>query len=1040
MAPFLFAALICCSLVIQEKCFAQEDVLINDFNSLQNEFKTPSKEYGTIPFFILNDDVTKDEIERNMLELKNSGCGAVIFHPRPGMITEYLSPKWFELFNYAVEVGKKIEMNVWIYDENSYPSGFAGGHVPAQMPESFNEGQGLAPVDTNTLPSDYMKYFLIFKKDKDKYIDISSSAGKEDGIKGEYILFKKTFYEQTGWNGGFSYVDLLHKGVTQKFLEITIPGYKKVSGEEFGKTVQGVFTDEPEINSSGGIRWTTDLFETFQDQWGYSLKDNLPSLYKETGDWERIRHNYAQILLKLFTERWSVPVSEYYKKLGLKFTGHYWEHGWPDMRLGPDNMAMYAYHDLPAIDLLFNQFDEVSPNAQFGNIRAVKELASVANQFGRKRTLCETYGGAGWEITFQDLKRLGDWEYALGVNTLNQHLYFFSIAGARKYDYPPSFSYHNPWFKNYSYLNKYYARLSVALSSGKQINKMLVLEPTTTAWMYACYLRNLRNQKYFQIGETFQKFVTTLEKGQVEYDLGSEDILSKWGKNEGNTLKVGERIYSSIVIPPLMENLNKTTFGLIKKYVEAGGKLVAFSIPQRLDGAIDKQVSDFFKQNNSKIIHLEGFDPAVVSSNFQNNEIIFENLNGGDLFHLRKKTSDGQIVFLANSSLENNSSGSLTLEGKDALLLNAFSGVISDYKEEKAGDNLRINFNLKPAESILLFISNNKKKGYNSLVEHDVVPVESENKIIAIPEKENVLPIDFCDLYVNGQLTKQMYVYNAAQKVFIEHGFPDGNPWDQKVQYKTNTLDKDHFLTNSGFIATYHFTISEQFDYSKMEAVIERAELWHVKVNGQEIKNVKDKWWLDRAFAVYEIGKWVHKGENIITLACSPMSVHAEIQAIYILGKFSVEPADKGWIINSPKNSFSLGSWKDQSYPFYSWDVAYKKEFKIKKKSSYYEVGLGKWNGTVAEVTVNGKKAGIIALPTDKVDVTDFITPGKNLIQIKITGSLKNLLGPHYNNPAKGFVGFVSWRDVNELPSAKNYQLLDYGLTDDFYLYTQLDK
>ena len=34
-------------------------------------------------------------------------------------------------------------MKVWIYDENSYPSGFAGGHVPDQMPESYNQGQGL---------------------------------------------------------------------------------------------------------------------------------------------------------------------------------------------------------------------------------------------------------------------------------------------------------------------------------------------------------------------------------------------------------------------------------------------------------------------------------------------------------------------------------------------------------------------------------------------------------------------------------------------------------------------------------------------------------------------------------------------------------------------------------------------------------------------------------------------------------------------------------------------------------------------------------
>jgi len=41
---------------------------------------------------------------------------------------------------------------------------------------------------------------------------------------------------------------------------------------------------------------------------------------------------------------------------------------------------MYAWHQMPGIDMLFNQFNETSPRAQFGNIRAVKELRSAANQ------------------------------------------------------------------------------------------------------------------------------------------------------------------------------------------------------------------------------------------------------------------------------------------------------------------------------------------------------------------------------------------------------------------------------------------------------------------------------------------------------------------------------------------------------------------------------------------------------------------------------------------------------------------------------------
>ena len=111
-------------------------------------------------------------------------------------------------------------------------------------------------------------------------------------------------------------------------------------------------------------------------------------------------------------------------------------------------------------------------------------MASVANQLGRARTLCEGYGAGGWDLRFEDMKRIGDWLYVLGVNTLDQHLSYVTLRGARKRDHPQSFSYHEPWWDAYHVSAAYFARLSVAMSQGEQINDILVIEPTTTAWMY----------------------------------------------------------------------------------------------------------------------------------------------------------------------------------------------------------------------------------------------------------------------------------------------------------------------------------------------------------------------------------------------------------------------------------------------------------------------------------------------------------------------------------------------------------------------------
>ena len=1012
------------------------EVKINDFTSLSAEFKSPSKEYTTAPFFVWNYKITKEEIDHFLDEFKKQGSLQVFIHPRPGLITEYLSDEWFELFKYTVDKGKEMGMNIWIYDENSYPSGFGGGNVPDQMPESYNQGQGLKMSKFETLPDTAGKYYLCLKEENGKYINITSTLENEKGKTGNYFLFFKTYNGKSDWYGGFSYVDLLYPGVTQKFIEVTMSGYEKYLGNEFGKTIPGTFTDEPQINSPGGIRFTPDLFDMFTKRWNYDLRTQLPSLYEEVGNWKMVRHNYTQTLLQLFIDRWSKPWYNYCEQHDLKFTGHYWEHEWPSMRPGGDNMAMYAWHQQPAIDMLFNQFNDSSVKAQFGNIRSVKELASAANQTGRQRKLSETYGGAGWELTFAEMKRLGDWEYVLGVNLMNQHLAHITLAGARKYDYPLTFTYHEPWWNDYKYLNEHYARLSMALSAGKQINDILVIEPTTSAWLYDSYIKP--NKKSVEIGQTFQNFITKLEKSQVEYDLGSENILKDRGSVSKGKMIVGQCSYSTVVLPPMMENLDLPTFKLLKKFVAAGGTLVAFSTPSFIDGSENKQLNIFFAKNAEKIHSVTALDSAVISKYFTGPEIIFSEFSGGNLYHQRRVLADGQVLFLVNSSLTKPVTGSLRVKGRNVLELNTLNGEISGYVYDQyspGNDILNVPYSIPPAGSLLLYIQETELK----LLMDNIGPAIQDTIITPSSMKVkqdslNVLTIEFCDLTLGKETTFDMHNYNAADKVYKYYGFNNGNPWNTSVQFKTQTVDRDTFGVNTGFTATYHFTVKDKFDYTAMKAVIERPWLWSVSVNGNEVKPEAGKWWLDKDFGVFSIGKLVKKGDNSISLIVAPMKVNAEIEPVYIVGDFSVIPAEKRWVLEPAVNKLTTGSWKEQGMPFYSWGVTYSKEFNIENPDGAYLVSLDNWKGTVAEVTVNGEQAVVIAFPPYQSNVTQLIKPGINKIDVKIIGSLKNLLGPHFNNPAPGLVSPWHFRNVKSYPAGKDYQLLDYGLMDEFTL------
>ena len=974
---------------------------VDSFPRLKALFLKPPAEFSTVPFFVWNGEITETVIDRELKDFSEQGVRAFIIHPRPGLITEYLSERWFQLVRYTVDRAKKLGMEVWLYDENSYPSGFAGGHVPAQMPESYNRGQGLALQDKGPC-------HVLLRKTGDKFEDVTGKMGPTGG---GFYCFGLTQYPARAWNGGYPYVDLLAPGVTQKFISVTMPGYEKALGADLGTAVPAIFTDEPNINPPGrnAVKYTPDLFEHFQKRWGYDLKVNLPSLVEEVGDWRRIRHNYYSLLLDLFIERWSKPWHDYTESKRIAWTGHYWEHAWPNPSEGPDNMAMYAWHQIPAIDMLFNQFNE-KVNAQFGNIRSVKELASVANQMGRRRALSETYGGGGWDLRFEDMKRLGDWEYVLGVNTMNQHLSFGTLLGARKYDYPQSFSYHTPWWKHYGVLGNYFARLSLALSAGEEVNRILVIEPTTSAWMYAGARPNAR---MMQIGNAFQEFVTNLTHNQVEYDIGSENIIRDHGKVEGKRFVVGRRFYDLVILPPGTENLDSRTAQLIRQFLGAGGRLSSYVTgPLYVDGA-----------PGGLSITQSGAEP--VNADVKNHE--------GFLLHQRRRLQDAELWFFVNSSLEAAASATVRVPAKSIEKLDLITGRTAPYPATGAEGWVEFSVALPPAGSLLVAAKNTPGPMPAALPVPTGQPVAPSSPVTVRRAVPNALRIDYCDLTLNGTTSKGVYFFKASSDVFKAYGFPEGDPWNTAVQYRTSILDRNRFAADSGFEATYWFDVAEGVNIASLEAVVERPPLWKVSVNGDAVQAQPGKWWLDVDFGVYPIGKLVKPGRNSIKLAARPMSVHNELEPVHIIGDFGVAAQDRGFKI-VPASALKLGPWKDQNLPFYSDTVSYSQQFNLERGASY-KVALGKWEGTVAEVRVNGKSAGIVGWQPYEAPIDGLVNSGSNVIEVLVTGSLKNLLGPHHGNISRGLVSPANVRNGPEtMPPGARYDLLPYGLIEDFHV------
>jgi hypothetical protein len=1021
--------------------------------SVRKLFANPPRQYSTGPLWVWNDLLSEQQVRDTLRDLAGQRVMQVWVHPRPGLMTPYLSDDWFRLWKVALDEAGKLDMNVWIYDENSYPSGFAGGWVPELMPES--RGRGLALKQTEEPPKwndALLRVARLEPASPTGAADVTPQVKAGESLpKARYVTASVQRAGNSPWHGDRCYVDLLYPGVTDKFLEVTLGAYRAQIGGQFGKRVPGAFTDEPNIRPAGGLPWTDDLPAQFKQRWGYELLEALPSLTLEVGDWQRVRHNYYATLNDLYIERWGRPYYEWCEKNGLEFTGHYWDHEWPHCVGVPDNMAMAAWQHRPGIDVLMNQYAE-NTHAQFGNIRFCREISSVADQLGRPGTFVEVYGAGGWDLRFEDMKRIGDWLEVLGINTLNQHLSYVTLRGARKRDHPLSFSYHEPWWEAYHVSAAYFARLSAALTQGEHRNHILVLEPTTTAWMYQG-----NEPKLKELGDAFFQVLLALEAAQIEYDLGCEDVLARHGSldrtgssPDGATLRVGQRNYTVAVVPPRTENLNRRTRALLKDLSAAGGQVVLCGDPPaRTDGKPDENAATPSGAAAWRRVEPARLPEALRQLTPPGPTLITRATDDrGLLFHQRRRLDDGELLFLVNTSLEHPSAGTVTSKFAAAERWDPYTGKVAGYPSRASDGGLVLSFALPPSGSLLLFLARGSTAPLlPAAAEPVTLPAQGPTEVRRL--EPNVLTLDYVDITAGGATRSNVYFYQANQWAWQKNGLPR-NPWDSAVQFKDELIRKT-FPPGSGFTVSYHYVIDGPVP-ANLTFVLERPDLYAITCNGQPVRARDGEWWLDRAFGRLAVAQASRTGTNTVTLKAAPFTVYHEIEPAYLLGDFTLRPAEHGFVVEPDRpwqvataatasgqgtaGGVSPVAWNKQGAPFYAAGASYRQKYQIEKRRGAYVVALPQWYGSVAVVRVNGDLAGYIDAPPWQCEVTSELANGANTIEVTVIGTLKNTLGPHHGNPALGtaWPGMFQRGPESGPPPGAQYSTVGYGLFAPFVL------
>jgi len=1014
------------------------------------DFQNPPSLLRPAPFWAINDRITPEETARQMADLIDKGLSGGFFHSRAGLTTDYLGDEWFAAMRAALEVAERRDGYLWLYDEDLWPSGNAGGQVAA-LGDEFRQAYlepDFVPAGESPLtePDGEPKVAYIIEERRGatlaRWTRIPPEAA-EQRIDVERLVFKRFYAPRTGWWSGESYSNLLNPEVTRKFIELTHEVYRQHLGEHFGKRIPGIFTDEPQLYSRpNAIPWYDGLPAIYAERTGRDFWDDLPLLFFDGPEARRVRLLVYRTYLHTFCQHYSRPLYEWCERNNLEHTGHY---NAEDTLSGQllnhcgGVMAHYRYQQLPGIDHLCRQTDPM--------LLTVKQASSAARQLGRRGVLTEIFGVSHHTNTFEDFKWIGDYDLVLGATFFCPHLTWYSMRGKRKRDYPPNWNYQQTYWEHLRPLNDYFTRISAVLSAGRPQVEIVFLHPVEAA--SAALRRSVLTGKrplgglpgpdLGQVNELDRIFRSLLEaalNAGYDADLADEDYLATLGAVEGKRLRVGQMSYAVAVVPEA-PTWRRTTFDLLEKFAAAGGTVIITGKPPvELDcESAEHAWAELTQMDNVLCIpasrkELQDALDKVVRQRFR--------LRGADgkpqphLYVQHRRDRGQDFFFIVNSDRAAGRRLRLTVfraAGKQAALWDPLTGSRAKLPTQSVGKDMVCELDLPPCGSALVAVGKDVAERAPRLT----ILSTAGGRVEPLPTRwkfrrtqPNVLVLDRMAYSLDGGHTfsDEDAEYRVRRRLAEHFGTRESLAWQPWV-----AIRKKLFEGKGGpVVLRYRFHNSAR-RVRNAAVVIEDLHLGRLTVNGTPVETAACAWHWDRGFGKVEITNLLRPGKNVVDFALD-YSFLSEIEQAYLVGDFGVRLRTpwEGELCDEPR-LLANGSWVDQGYPFYPGSIVYQAEVRWRKRKATRTVlRLTNPSGTLFIVRVNGAEAGRILWSPYELDLTDHLRSGANTLEIEVVSSQHNAHGPLHVREGDSFRWFGPPAFEGEWVLKKEFSLFDYGL------------
>lgn len=1051
-------------------------------------FKNPTSEFRGTPFWAWNTKLDDQTLLEQIDIFKEMGMGGFHMHVRTGMQTTYLNDEFMHFVKLCNEKAKKENMLCWLYDEDRWPSGAAGGYVTKNYRhrqkafhiervdprgrELFadNYEEYLKMTENNGKCSGYFIARYGIKLDPSGFLEDYKKLEDNENYDGDIWYAYMYIGTNSGWYNGQSYIDTLSKSAVEEFMRVTYEAYYNAVGEDFDKSIPAIFTDEPQVphrryfaeSKSGEIAavpFTDDFEDSYKKVYGESILEKMPEIF-----WEKINSGCAETRYKYMDHMCERFVSAFVDTLGswcenhnIAFTGHMMNE--PSLCSQTDSLgeAMRCYRNfqLPGMDLLCDRIEYTT----------AKQVQSAVHQYGREGMLSELYGVTGWDYDFRGHKRQGDWQAALGVTIRVHHLTWVSMNGDAKHDYPASIGYQSPWYKQYSYIEDHFARVNTALTRGKPNVRVGVIHPIESFWIYSGPNDKTALKRSY-LDEQFQKLTDSLATSGIDFDFISESLLPDLCEKGSNPLKVGAMQYDCIVVP-VMETMRKTTLERINAFAQKGGKVILLGeAPERVDAVLSEDVkASAQKWTKIDIDYLKLIDEL---EEFRFVDFILSDIGSRtpNVVHQLRDDGADKWLFLCHGEDERKKAGHIPALSRENLRIeingrydvteyNTLSGEIYTPSYEIKDGKTYINYLMFAEDSFLIKITPAKEdkkvsgnaperalpmgvglknlqnpadKSFINRKTKKYISVKDRNEYTL--EEPNVVLLDMAQYAFDGEEYTAFFEDSARIGDIGRARFYEN--YQEQTACQPWVPMPEELKNDSGHTVKHRFVFESDITLKNTCLALEEAESATIWINGREIKKEYCGWHVDKCIEKVKLPE-IPAGEVTVEIEI-PFGLRGRTEWCYILGDFGVKVEGKYVTCIERAEKINFGSVVNQTLPFYTGNITYHTEY-FEEEGGSRTLQVSDIGGALARVKVDGKDKGVIAIAPCAVLLGEM-EKGLHKIDITLFNTRFNNFGP-VHNCVKGYSywGPNSWKTYDSPGWNDAYMLRPVGILNNPIIY-----